>query len=337
MKKFNVLLLLPFILLSSCGEKNRVANLFIYDNTDPFMISLVSSFKEHFEKNDFELKTYSASRKQSLQNSQIVSVLEKNKGNPLLVNIVDRLSTSVLIEKAKIEDTPLLLFNREPLLEDTSSSDWAKENVYYVGADSKYQGQAQAEIAAQYFNFASSFKGSKFDKNGDGKLQVALFRGELSHQDAEARTKYCLDGLRKFGFDIDLVEVAFCDWEYDKGYIEMRKIVSRNTNIELLLSNNDAMALGAISYLKEIMKPDQYFLEQYFPIIGVDGTEDAIKAINDGYLIGSVLNDGDTQAQIIYDLYVSMIDNIKMPTLKDNVNQNGNFYYVKGQKITKNI
>ncbi len=335
MKKHQVFALLPLLLLSSCKKEEKDANVFLYTDNDPFINSLVSLISESFHEKDISLRKYVASRKQSLQNSQFVSLLEENGHKPILLNIYDRLSASVLIEKAQKEDTPLLFFNREPLLQDMESNAWAKENVYYVGAYAEYQGEAQAEIVADYFQDASSFKGSKFDKNNDGKLQVAILRGELSHQDALNRSKYSIDKLRQLGFDVDLIKVAYCDWEEEKGYEEMGKMILNGDNIELLLSNNDAMAIGAIRYLKSIMNPNAPFIEQFFPIVGVDGTEEGRKAVEESYMLGTVLNDASLQAQILSSLYTNLVEGLKMPSFSDEVIVHGNFYKVKGAKITR--
>lgn len=337
MKKYQVLSLLPLFLLPSCKNEGKDANLFLYTDNDSFINSLVSSINDSFLQKGISLRKYVASRKQSLQNNQFVNLLDENEHKPILLNIYDRLSASVLIEKAQKEDTPLLFFNREPLLQDMESNDWVKENVYYVGAYAEYQGVAQAEIAADYFKDASSFKGSKFDKNNDGKLQVAILRGELSHQDALNRSKYSIEKLRQLGFDVDLIEVAYCDWEEGKGYDETGKMILKGDNIELLLSNNDAMAVGAIRYLKSLMNPDVSFLEQFFPIVGVDGTTEGKKAVEDGYMLGTVLNDASTQAQILFSLYTSLVDGLEMPTFDDEIIVKGNFYKVKGMKITNKI
>ncbi len=324
---------MPFLLLPSCSTKAETAQLFLYTDNDPFMDSLASRIESTFKEKGISLISHNASRKQSLQNSQFVSILQDNDKKPVLLNIYDRLSANLLIEKAENEDTPLLFFNREPLLSDTENTAWAKKNVYYVGTDAEYEGQAEAEIAADYFQNASSFKGSKFDKNGDGKLQVAILRGELSHQDALSRTKYSTDTLRKLGFDVDLIKVAYCDWQEEKGYEEMRKMMLEGANIELLLSNNDAMAVGAVRYLKTIMKEGESFSDQFFPIIGVDGTEQGKKCLEEGYMIGTVFNDATAQAEILSALYTSIVTKTEKPTFGDNVIVNGNFYKVKGTKI----
>ena len=115
----------------------------------------------------------------------------------------------------------------------------------------------------------------------------------------------------------------------------MQKMFNNELNIELLISNNDAMAIGAINYLKTIMVGEESFIEQFFPIIGVDGTRDGLKAISEGYMLGTVYNDEVVQANLLKSLYLNIVEQEVSINLDENITKNGNFYYVKGEKITK--
>lgn len=325
-----------FGLLASCAVQAPTVDFFIYDRNDEFMGSLFSAFEAKTTQAGYRLSLYDGERKQTLQNAQVVGALKNASRNPLIVNIVDRMSASILIEKAEAADTPLLFVNRLPLSEDMNRSDWSKKNLYCVGADPEDQGRLQAEIARDYFGGPDGFKAGGFDKNGDGRIQTVLFRGEMSHQDTESRSKSVLDGLRDFGFDVDLVDVRYCDWERQEGYEAMRKIVALDESVELLLSNNDAMGLGAVDYLLENdpeLTDRKNFAKKYFPIIGVDATADARAAIKEGTFIGTVLNDGEEQASLLLSLFEHFVKETPLPSGNDVVLSEGNYFYVKGKKI----
>ena len=54
------------------------------------------------------------------------------------------------------------------------------------------------------------------------------------------------------------------------------------------------MALGAI----EALKAEGYFKDnKYMPVVGVDATAPAIQALQDGTLLGTVLNDAKNQGK----------------------------------------
>jgi methyl-galactoside transport system substrate-binding protein len=109
-------------------------------------------------------------------------------------------------------------------------------------------------------------------------------------------------------------------------------------NIELLFANNDDMALGAIDYLKTIssLNSNLPFEREFFPIIGVDGTTQAMEAIQNGTLSGTVLNDGEKQAEVIFDIIKNILDGATLPDYDSNIEITKNAYHVLGEKITKN-
>ena len=322
-------LLIPLI-LASCSSKQNQAHLFVYDTKDAFLNEMTENLASRMEEKGVELKIHDAERKQSTQNSDVMETLPVSTG-PLFLNLVDRLSASLILEKAEQNDCPLLFVNREPLTEDIERSAWSKQNTFYVGADPSYQGLAQSQIVGRYLPKSAEFASSPFDKNGDGKLQIVLFRGELSHQDAESRTRYCLNGLRSQGFDLDILEVCYADWEREKGYEFMKRIDLNEENVELLLSNNDEMALGAIDYLLEKNPDREDFIAHHFPIVGVDGTEEGKKAVDEGLMLGTVINDAEMQASILASLYFSFLEGTSLPEGDEKTSVDGNFYRVRGE------
>lgn len=79
--------------------------------------------------------------------------------------------------------------------------------------------------------------------------------------------------------------------------------------IEAILSNNDAMAIGAIKALQK------YGLNKggdskYIPIVGVDGLTEAKEFINQGIMTGTVVQEFGEQAKAIYTIGMNMISGI---------------------------
>ena len=71
-----------------------------------------------------------------------------------------------------------------------------------------------------------------------------------------------------------------------------------------LFPNNDEMALGAIEAYK-----DAGYNRQEWPIIfGIDGLEDALEAIQNGTMQGTVYNDKEDQAEEMARLAVDIYD-----------------------------
>jgi len=322
------LLGVALLTLTSCRSTASKVGIFIYKGSDTFISELTGYLKSDLI--NYKNETFDASESQVTQNEQILDCLSTDNYSYFLINTVDRLASSAIIEKCSSKNIPIIFFNREPLSEDISG----KDNIYYVGTSAEVAGQYQAEMAADLFGDPTSLN-SHYDKNGDGIIQLTIIKGEKGHQDAELRTKYATNKLRELGYNIEILSIESANWERSEGETVMKSMYETyGDEIELVLSNNDDMALGAIDYLLEskIFKENVSNDEQPFPIFGVDATDVGKTAIEEGYLSGTVLNDAQTQAQAITDL----VD--YETTGKDFTDfpfefTDGNRIYVDGKKI----
>ncbi len=298
-----ILIVLVF-LLSACGTKPETVPLFIYDGSDAYINEFEQKIQEAVQS-DFLIKTYESQNSQIIQNEQIDQVF-KEKHKLLIVNPVDRLSVYAIIEKAKETDTTLIFFNREPLESDLASYD----KTYYVGADATQSAELQASLIMDLFGNQPKNL-NQFDKNHDGIIQTIILKGEQGHQDAEARTKYVIEHLNDAGYRIEVQDIIIANWDRETAYGLMDGILETyGDSMELLISNNDAMALGAIQRMSE----KDYFVdsnnngiidretEPWFPVVGIDGITVAIDSIKTGYLYGTVKNDSENMALIIIEL-----------------------------------
>ena len=76
----------------------------------------------------------------------------------------------------------------------------------------------------------------------------------------------------------------------------MEQLIRQYGNtIELVLSNNDDMALGALDSYR-IMG---YTKDNMPMMLGVDGMQEALEAVKDGRLTGTVYNDKEGQAKMM--------------------------------------
>ena len=65
--------------------------------------------------------------------------------------------------------------------------------------------------------------------------------------------------------------------------------------IEVVIANNDAMAMGAVEALKSHNKSS-------IPVFGVDALAEALALVKSGAMAGTVLNDANNQAKATFDL-----------------------------------
>lgn len=326
-KSLVLISLLP-LLLSSCGNSKKRISLFLYDYKDDFINEFYESYIDVFSK-EYDLKTYYASNSQKNQNESILKELDDSNNKFFIINLVDRTSGNAIIKKCKSKNIPVIFFNRRPFSNDLI---YDNSNFFYVGSDSDYEGVLQGDLINDYFKGVNNFK-EKFDKNRNGKLDIVLIKGERNHQDAESRSNKVISSLINFGYDVNIISSSYCDWNRLKSYNYFESIYDENkNNIDLVISNNDSMALGVSDYLKSLdYDCDKKLYEEFFPIVGIDGTKEGIEASRNGYFIGTIKNNAAEQVEAIYEVIKYTLNNENFDFFPYVINNN--FILIKGYKI----
>lgn len=310
MRKNYILLILFMFTLSSCSTDDSQVSVFIYDENDPYVYNFAQQITN---KSNDAYNIYYSKNSQVIQNQDIMTSIEAD-ANLMIINPVDRLSSYVIIEKLKVVDIPVIFFNREPLKKDLDLWDEA----YYIGAPAEQPGIFQAEMIMELFGDNPNNL-NELDVNNDNIIQIVLLKGEQGHQDAEARTKSVIDEFQKQGFNVEVLTIKSASWNRDKASIAMQEIIDDYANeFEVVISNNDAMAIGAI----ETLITNNYFLddnedgllnkkdESWIPVIGVDGLSQAVDYIESGHMYGTIINDTDAMVDAMIDLANAILNDL---------------------------
>lgn len=124
-----------------------------------------------------------------------------------------------------------------------------------------------------------------------------LLKGEPGHPDAEARTTYVVKTLNEKGIKTQQLQLDTAMWDTAQAKDKMDAWLSGpNANkIEVVIANNDAMAMGAVEALKAHNKTS-------IPVFGVDALPEALALVKSGAMAGTVLNDADNQAKATFEL-----------------------------------
>ena len=260
----------------------------IYKFDDTFMTGVRNAMTAEMKELGGELEIMDSQNRQPEQNNQVDTHITKGV-NALIINPVDRTAAAPLMEKAKAENLAVVFINREPA-EDVMK---AYDRIWYVGARAEESGTQSGELIVDYFK---ANKGA--DKNGDGKIQYIMLRGEQGHQDATLRTEYSIKAMKDGGFELEELGSDTANWDKVQGVDKMKGFIASFglDRIEAVLANNDDMALGAI----EALKAEGYNAgdpAKYIPVVGVDATAPALEAMKDGSLLGTVLNDAVNQGK----------------------------------------
>lgn len=266
----------------------------LYRNDDTFIGTLRNSLEQAAK--DYEKETgirvaldvRDAKRNQITQNSQAERMIDLDC-DVLCVNIVDRSAASGIIDKAMEADTPIVFFNREPVAEDMNR--W--EKLYYVGADAKESAVLEGQILVD----AYKKNPSSLDRNGDGVVSYVLLEGETNHQDSLIRTEWSIQTLKDGGVPIRRITGGIANWEKNQASALMEQWLSEyGTEIELVIANNDDMALGAIDAIERAG-----IVTGTIKLVGIDGTPAGQDAFREGKLFGTVESSKEIYAKRIFD------------------------------------
>lgn len=296
------------------GEKTSMKiGISIYNQYDTFISSLIDHLMEDAKRKEQEegvtitLDIVSAGGSQVTQNYQVEDFIEQDY-DILCINLVDRTDASIVIDMAMNANIPVIFFNRELVEKDLQR--WDK--LYYVGAVALESGIMQGEIVVE----ACEKDFDKIDKNKDGILQYVILEGEPGHQDSSIRTEYVMKTITEAGINVEKLGDEIANWNRAQGETRMSQwLKNLGSSIEIVIANNDDMALGAIDAMKKVKVTNPPV------IVGIDGTKVGLEAVKSGDMIGTVLNDAKGQANGIVELAYSIVFEEALPEGIDLIDQ----------------
>ena len=315
--------------ISGCGHSDSVANKTIsvgvtyYDQSDIFLNELLGCFKEEMRKMEsgeqkLSVTIRGAGGSQKTQDDQVKELISGGC-DVLCVNLVDRTDPSEIIDLARENQVPIIFFNREPVAEDMRQ--W--EKLYYVGAKAEESGIMQGEMAAD------AIKGNlQIDRNKDGKIQYVVLEGEPGHQDTIIRTENAVEALKNSGIELEKLSYGIANWNRAQAENRMTQMISQyQTKIELVLANNDEMALGAMDAYEKLN-----YTESTLPVFfGIDGTKVGLEAVENSKLCGTVYNDKEGQAEAMAKLAEALATGTGLEDIKF---ENQKYIYLPYKKVT---
>ena len=307
--------------LVSCKKDNSdgEVSVFYYTYSDTYISSVRSEMDAMLKKAGLKYQNYDANGNQTTQTEQITTALAKNS-RLLIVNVVDTGSDDAaqnIVDLAKAKTVPVIFFNRSVNEKVVSSY----EKCVFVGTDYEEAGHLQGKMIGDYVlkNY------DKLDLNGDGKISYAMFKGQEGNMEAIARTQYAVEDANKILTAAGKSELVFFDshnankYQVDQNgqWSSAAATDYMNTNlsqfnegngnmIELVIANNDEMALGAITSLQT----KGYNKEggKLIPVFGVDATEAAKNAIKEGSMVGTIKQDAAGMAEAISTIAQNMLN-----------------------------
>lgn len=304
------ILILAAVMLSGCKKKteevvqgpiqapvlqeiepgNAKVGICVYWSDDDYMSIYISELVRYmvedlgFTKEN--IAVLDGENSQATQNDQIGRCISGG-ADLLIVNPVDPFVISDITDRIIAAGIPLIYINREPTLDEQQR--WGNNNwpVTYVGTDARQAGIMQGQILVDLGI-------SEVDLNQNGKVEYVMIMGNPESENAQYRTEFSIRAMEDAGMDVECLDQQRGDWDrLWAKQITAADLEQFGSQLEVVFCNNDTMALGAMEAIEEA---GRVVNEDIF-LLGIDALPEALEALQEGRITGTVLNDQFAQAE----------------------------------------
>lgn len=221
-------------------------------------------------------------------NTQISQMQQfiNQKVDAIVIAAVNSSTLAPQVAAAKAAGIPVVITNL------TVNPEAQKSAVSYVGPDDVAAGENEA---------------THLIKSIGGKGGVVVLQGPLGQSGEIDRTKGIKQALAK-NPDVKLLAIQPANWKRTEAYSVAQDFLSRyGDQIKGVISENDDMAIGTIQALREKS------LAGKIPVVGVDGIKDGMRAVRDGTLLETNLQDGPLELGMAMQVAVNAVQGKSYP------------------------
>ncbi|GHD16923.1 D-ribose ABC transporter substrate-binding protein [Nocardiopsis kunsanensis] len=265
--------------LTSCGDAGGEGEgggeiaIITVDPANPYWAAEVNRAEELAEELGYEYSV-GAHENDPDEQTRLMETAINNDVDGILLDPAGADESIAIVEQAVDADIPVSLVNAEISETGLAEAQFISDNAQGASAG--------AEIWAEAMGYEGTY--------------VELL-GEPSDNNAQVRSEGYASVLSQYP-DMEKVGEEIANWDRQEGQTAMEQLLSRNPDIDGVISGNDEMALGAINALEEAGRLDEV------EVLGFDGSNDAAEAVADGKLVASVLqpiDDATTQSLEVLD------------------------------------
>ncbi|MFE0252576.1 substrate-binding domain-containing protein [Streptomyces sp. NPDC059010] len=235
--------------------KSQKIGLSLSTLNNPFFVQIRAGAQAEAKKLGVDLTVTDAQNDASQQANQLQNFTSGGLGT-IIVNPVDSDAVTPAAKAVNKSGIPLVAVDRAVNNADSAA---------LVASDNVTGGKLAAKALAEKLG---------------GKGRIVILQGQAGTSASRERGSGFTEGLKAYP-DIEVVAEQPADWDRTKGLDVMSNLLQANPDIDGVFAENDEMALGAIKALgSKAGKSVQ--------VIGFDGTEDGLKAVEAGTLYASV-------------------------------------------------
>ena len=238
---------------------------------NPFFVTMKDGAEAKAEELGYKLIVLDSQNDPSKELSNIEDLTIRGV-KAILINPTDSDAVSNAIRIANRSNIPVLTLDRGARRGDV---------VSHIASDNVIGG----EMAGHYI----------MEKVGE-KAKVIQLEGIAGTSAARERGEGFMNAVN--GSDLELLASQPADFDRTKGLNVMENLLAANPDVQAVFAQNDEMALGALRAVQASGKDVM--------IVGFDGTEDGIAAVNRGLLGATVAQ----QPDLIGSLGIEMADKV---------------------------
>ncbi|KGQ26433.1 sugar ABC transporter substrate-binding protein [Gallibacterium anatis] len=245
------------------------------DKWQTYLQDAIRQFDQEHDDVVFKLSDANADSARQLND---VETFIDQKVDALLVVPNDPNIVKAIGKKAQKAGIPLIVVNRRP-----NDNDLDKYVTSFVGSDEIEGGRIQGNFIVDSLN----------GKQGN----TLILLGPLG-QDAVTKRTQGNKEIFKEHSNINIVAEQEGKWERDRGLSIAENVLAGQKSINVVVSNNDEMAIGAILASRKLGINDEDII-----IVGLDATPDALEYLGKGLdatVFQSAKGQGYTGAETAY-------------------------------------
>ena len=134
-----------------------------------------------------------------------------------------------------------------------------------------------------------------------GKGNIAILYGPMG-SDGELIRKQGYDKILAANPDVKVVFDETANWVTEEALSLVENWLSTGTEINAIVAQNDGMAMGALKAVEDAGLQDKIM------VFGVDAVDDALQAIADGRLTGTISQDASGQGALGVQTMVNLLN-----------------------------